>query len=563
LQREQTTGLVSEAQFFRNSGQLAAARQSSRRALEIDPSNYGAQQLLKSIQHEMQAESLSAAEEVSAPAAAPAVAQAVIPPPPPVQVRVPAPPPPPPPLTVDEDLPEMILPEETHATAPVVAEPAPIVAAPVVVPPPPAPMPARTVVPPPPPAPSTLSIAPAAAALLKTAAQPNGPDTPSPSATQRFRPSLASGGAAAAIAAAVAAAKARQVEEEKQHRENTPDEEPTVTPIKATPLVVSTPPVSRVVPSPQPTASLKRGDNGSSVFLTDDPLVVKRPATAVMTQRMKSTSDATAAVATPPPAPPTRLPGTRAIPISVSRASSNGNGNGTETVQPPSSVPAFNESRRPSENLPMRRPPSDVYAKGKRRGSSAIFAEKEKKSFPWAIVGFVLVVGLAVTALIMFAWSAPKMANTPTLQPDKLTFTWKAGTPKPQEEILRLKGGQSSASFSASSSDEEWLTVTPVSDEPTNRSWQVTVDPEKVGPTGPNGTSGWIDVVSTEGFKTQEEVILKVTSADPGSGRAKKSPAAALVPPSAPPSATSTSTKAPAAKPVVKKPAPDVVGINN
>ena len=557
LQREQTTGLVSEAQFFRNSGQLAAARQSSRRALEIDPSNYGAQQLLKSIQHEMQAESLIAAEQVSAPAAA-AAAQAVIPPPPPVQVRVP-PPPPPPSTTVDEDLPEMILPEETHATAPVVAEPAPIVAAPVVVvPPPPAPMPARTVVPPPPPAPptlSTLSIAPAAAALLKISAQPNGPDTPSPSTTQRFRPSLASGGAAAAIAAAVAAAKARQVEEEKQHRENTPDEEPIAAPIKATPLVVSAPPVSRVVPSPQPTASLKRGDNGSSVFLTDDPLVVKRPATAVMTQRMKSTSDATAAVATPPPAPPTRLPGTRAIPISVSRASSNGNGNGTETVQPPSSVPAFNEIRRPSENLPMRRPPSDVYAKGKRRGSSAIFAEKEKKSFPWAIVGFVLVVGLAVTALIMFAWSAPKMANTPALQPDKLTFTWKAGTPKPQEQILRLKGGQSSASFSASSSDEEWLTVTPVSDEPTNRSWEVTVDPEKVGPTGPNGTSGWIDVVSTEGFKTQEEVILKVTSAV-----AAKKPAVATT---TAPAATLTSTKAPAAKPVVKKPAPDGIAPNN
>jgi hypothetical protein len=428
-------------------------------------------------------------------------------------------------------------------------------------------MPARTVVPPPPPAPSTLStlsIAPAAAALLKIAAHPNGPDTPSPSTTQRFRPSLASGGAAAAIAAAVAAAKARQVEEEKQHRENTPGEEPAVAPIKSTPLVVSAPPVSRVVPPPQPSASLKRGDNGSSVFLTDDPLVVKRPATAVMTQRMKSTSDATAAVATPPPAPPTRLPGTRAIPISVSRASFNGNG--TETVEPTSSVPAFNEIRRPSDNLPMRRPPSDLYAKGKRRGSSAIFAEKEKKSFPWAIVGFVLVVALAVTALIMFAWSAPKMANTPALQPDKLTFTWKAGTPKPQEQILRLKGGQSSASFSASSSDEEWLTVTPVSDEPTNRSWQVNVDPEKVGPTGPNGASGWIDVVSTEGFKTQEEVILKVTSADPGSGRAKKSPAAALVPPSAPavvPAATLTGAKAPAPKPVVKKPAPDGIDINN
>jgi hypothetical protein len=203
----------------------------------------------------------------------------------------------------------------------------------------------------------------------------------------------------------------------------------------------------------------------------------------------------------------------------------------------------------------MRRPPSDVYAKGKRRGSSAIFAEKEKKSFPWAIVGFVLVVGLAVTALIMFAWSAPKMANTPALQPDKLTFTWKAGTPKPQEQILRLKGGQSSASFSASSSDEEWLTVTPVSDEPTNRSWEVTVDPEKVGPTGPNGTSGWIDVVSTEGFKTQEEVILKVTSAV-----AAKKPAVATT---TAPAATLTSTKAPAAKPVVKKPAPDGIAPNN
>ena len=93
-----------------------------------------------------------------------------------------------------------------------------------------------------------------------------------------------------------------------------------------------------------------------------------------------------------------------------------------------------------------------------------------------------------------------------------------------------------------------------MSDEPTNRSWEVTVDPEKVGPTGPNGTSGWIDVVSTEGFKTQEEVILKVTSAV-----AAKKPAVAT----AAPAATLTSTKAPAAKPVVKKPAPDGIAPNN
>ncbi len=330
-----------------------------------------------------------------------------------------------------------------------------------------------------------------------------------------------------------------------------PEEEPAVAPIKATPLVVSVPPVSRVVPAPQPTAALKRAENGSSVFLTDDPLVVKRPAAAVMTQRMKS--DNTAAVATPPPAPPpTRLPGTKAIPIAVSRATApSSNGNGTELAgQASPAAPTFGEGRRPSDNLPMRRPPADVYAKGKRKGASSVFADKEKKSFPWAVVGFVLVVGLAVTALIMFAWSAPKMANTPTLQPDKLTFAWKPGTPKPQEQILRLKGGQSSATFSASSSDEEWLTVTPVSDEPTNRSWRVTVDAEKVGPTGPNGTSGWIDVNSTEGFKTQEEVILKVGPAEPGVSRTRHTPAAALATPSSPAAVPATP-----ATPVVKKPA--------
>ncbi len=114
LQREQTTGLVSEAHFYRNSGQLAAARQSSRKALEIDPSNFGAQQLLKSIQHEMQVESLAAPEELAHTAApappAPSMAAAPvepepasyvepaysIPPPPPAPVRFTPPPPPPP-----------------------------------------------------------------------------------------------------------------------------------------------------------------------------------------------------------------------------------------------------------------------------------------------------------------------------------------------------------------------------------------------------------------------------------------------------------------------------------
>ncbi len=199
----------------------------------------------------------------------------------------------------------------------------------------------------------------------------------------------------------------------------------------------------------------------------------------------------------------------------------------------------------------MRRPPSEVYSKGKRRSSSEIFSDKKprKKSFPWAVVGFVLMIGLAAAALIMWALAAPKLVNTPTLQPDKLTFSWKEGTPKPKEQILRLKGGPASATFTASSSDEQWLTVTPESDEPTNRTWQVRVDPEAVGLTGPKGTSGWIDVVSTEGFKTQEEVILKVTSGDPGSSKPKKTPSvpAAIAPvaPTPAPAASLASTKKP------------------
>jgi hypothetical protein len=158
----------------------------------------------------------------------------------------------------------------------------------------------------------------------------------------------------------------------------------------------------------------------------------------------------------------------------------------------------------------------------------------------------------------MFALSAPKLVNTPVLQPEKLTFAWKPGTPKPDEQVLKLKGGSASSSFTASSSDEDWLTVTPASDEPTNRSWQVKVDPEKVGPTGPNGTSGWIDVTSTEGFKTQEEVIVKVAPATPvaSTSKAKKTsvttpalPAAVVpaVPVTAPAAKTATKVAAPTA----------------
>ena len=580
LQREQTTGLVSEAHFYRNSGQFAAARQSSRKALEIDPSNFGAQQLLKSIQHEMQAESFAAPEELPRPV--------VPPPPPPVTPApfelepapfvesaqsVPAPPPPvrfspPPPAPLEQDLPEMIFQEPTPTPVPAqpYLPPPPPTRQPVAVapppppPPPPAPAPVAAIptpvpamaapqVTPAPTSPSSSMISPAAAALLRTSPLPNGPDTPSVSTTQRFRPSLAPGGAAAAIAAAVAAAKARQAEEERIHKDNNTEEEKSVAPaIKATPLVVSAIPTSRVVPTPQPTStSLKRAENGSSVFVTEDPLVVKRPATAVMTQRMKS-ADSTAAVATPPPAPPTRLPGTKAIPASVSRAANPSN---TEVVAPPALNPPFDETRRPSENLPMRRPPSEVYSKGRRKGSNSAFDKKQKRSSPWPVVAFVALVCIAAAALIAFALSAPKIANTPTLQPDQITFTWKPGTPKPQEQLLRLKGGPNSASFSASSSDDEWLTVTPVSDEPSNRTWEVKVDPEKVAPTGPNGASGWIDVVSTEGFKTQEEVILKVAPAEAGSTHVKKAAAAPVVPGPATPAplaaGPNTSTKKPVA----------------
>ena len=139
LQREQTAGLVTEAQYYRNSGQLAAARQTSRRALEIDPSNYGAQQLLKSIQHEMQVESLAVPEAAPVVAAAPVVPDPVAaplppPPPPPAPVRVA----PPPAAIVHQDEPEMIFPDEEPVPppAPPVMTPKPVPVAPP--PPPPA-----------------------------------------------------------------------------------------------------------------------------------------------------------------------------------------------------------------------------------------------------------------------------------------------------------------------------------------------------------------------------------------------------------------------------------------
>ena len=321
---------------------------------------------------------------------------------------------------------------------------------------------------------------------------------------------------------------------------------------------MSASPNPRVTPTPQPIAPLRRAENGSAIFFTDDPLVVKRPAAAVLSQRMNS-ADSTAAVATPvpapPPPPPTRLPGAKAIPTSVSRGL---NATTTETNPPTSNSLTVTDSRRPSENLPMRRPPSEVYAKGRRKNSGVLFADKkQKKPFPWAVIGFVAAVALAAAMLIMFALSAPKMMNTPALQPEKLTFAWKTGTPKPQEQILRLRGGPSSASYTASSSDDEWLIVTPQSDETTNRTWQVKVDPEKIGTTGPNGTSGWIDVVSTEGFKTQEEVVVKVAVSDVVPSKVKKTPATAVTPPSptivTPPAARKLGAAAPAVTSLIEK----------
>jgi hypothetical protein len=340
----------------------------------------------------------------------------------------------------------------------------------------------------------------------ETPAQATGtPVTATPTAPSRSRPALASG-AAAAIAAAVAAAKARQAEEEKQQAEREL-EEVSAPVVRASPLVVSALATTRLVPPP--TASFKRPENGSGVFVTEDPLVVKRPAAVVMTQRMNA-AEATAAVAPPPP-PPTRLPGTKAIPVSTPRG-----GNGTAEMKTALPTPG-QEKKAPTENLPMRRPPSEVYAKGKRRRSSALSsAERSKRSkpFPWAFVIFGLVLAAVAGALIIFSWSAPKYASAPTLRPEKMTFLWKPISAYPAEQLLTLKGGPANASYMATS-DEDWLVVTPEGDEANNRTWQVKVEPDKLGTTaGPSTNTGWVDVTSAEGFKTQAEVTLKIGTAE-------------------------------------------------
>ncbi len=546
LQREQTAGLVTEAQHYLESGQLIAARRSSRRALEIDPSNYGAQQLLKSIQQEMQEESLVAESRVEpAPAAKVQVVEKlpepIAPPPPPPAAPTPEPEAVAPPLPVlPQDEPETILPEEQpEPVAEILPEPEP--------------EPVMAV-----PTPEPMAVAAAAGAPAVAQFAP-AMETPAPTNPTRSRSAMASG-AAAAIAAAVAAAKARQAEEERLEKEKQPEPEEISAPvIKATPLVVSALPTTRVAPPPPPTGSFRRPENGSGLFVTEDPLVVKRPAAAVMTQRMNAESAAAVATPTPAPPPPTRLPGTRAIPPSAQR---NTNGTAEAKAATPATPPM--ERRPPSENLPMRRPPSEVYAKGKRRRSSSLFAEtKPGKPFPWALVLFGLALASVAGALIFFSWSAPKYASAPVLLPEKMVFVWKPVTAFPPDQVLTLKGGPANASYMASS-DEDWLVVTPEGDDANNRTWQIKVEPDKVGTNGPSTNTGWVDVTSAEGFKTQAEVTLKVggMEATPsGRGKAPKadrSPASVTsVPPAFKPLATVTTgnSGADAAKTVVSKPA--------
>jgi len=549
LQREQTAGLVTEAQYYRNSGQLIAARRSSRRALEIDPSNYGAQQLLKSIQHEMQEESLAEPHVEPVPVAKAQVIEKapepIAPPPPPAPAPVFVAPPMAPPVPVlPQDEPEMILPErEPEPVAAILPEP--VVAVPAAAP---------------------LVAAAAVAVGVPVAAQMAAAvETPAPTNPTRSRPAMASG-AAAAIAAAVAAAKARQAEEEEQEKEKQPEREEVSAPvIKATPLVVSALPTTRLAPPPPPTGSFRRPENGSGLFVTEDPLVVKRPAAAVMTQRMNA-AESTAAVATPTPAPPppTRLPGTRAIPPSTQRIA-----NGTAETKAPAPLPPQVDRRAPSENLPMRRPPSEVYAKGKRRKSSSLFAEtKPGKPFPWALVIFGMALASVAGALIFFSWSAPKYASAPALLPEKMVFAWKPLTAFPPDQLLTLKGGPVNASYIAAS-DEDWLVVTPEGDEAGNRTWQIKVEPDKVGTNGPSTNTGWIDVTSAEGFKTQAEVTLKIGAMEaapsvkskntPSTPKANQTPASvtSVTPATTKPLATVTmgNSAADSAKTVVAKPA--------
>jgi hypothetical protein len=168
-------------------------------------------------------------------------------------------------------------------------------------------------------------------------------------------------------------------------------------------------------------------------------------------------------------------------------------------------------------------------------------------------------------ALIFFSWSAPKYASAPALLPEKMIFAWKPVTAFPPEQLLTLKGGPVNASYTAAS-DEDWLVVTPETDESNNRTWQVKVEPDKLGTTGPGTNTGWIDVTSAEGFKTQAEVTLKVGVAEVAPpGKSKKSPKAdetpsavtSTAPPATKPLATVTTANSTtdSAKTVVSKPA--------
>jgi hypothetical protein len=146
-----------------------------------------------------------------------------------------------------------------------------------------------------------------------------------------------------------------------------------------------------------------------------------------------------------------------------------------------------------------------------------------------------------------------------------MIFAWKPVTAFPAEQLLTLKGGPVNASYTAAS-DEDWLVVTPETDESNNRTWQVKVEPDKLATMGPGTNTGWIDVTSAEGFKTQAEVTLKVGVAEVAPpGKSKKAPKAeqspsavtSATPPAAKPLATVTTANSAAdsAKTVVGKPA--------
>ena len=141
----------------------------------------------------------------------------------------------------------------------------------------------------------------------------------------------------------------------------------------------------------------------------------------------------------------------------------------------------------------------------------------------------------------MVLWSAPKYVSSPSLLPEKMAFAWKADAPLPGAQLLSLKGGAQNAhgrerasrthththththTTHTHKSRSDWLIVTPELDEANNRNWQVKVEPDKLGTTLPNTYTGWIEVSSGEGFKTQAEVTLKI-------GAAESSPAGPATP---------------------------------